>query len=154
MPSRPITPDDADNPYAPPQVYFTTLSVTGGANGRPCRKLSPLESFARAVGILCLTYAILDGSLALYHGGWVILAKFGSIPLLGPIIDPMSSARLRWGTRSSHGSYCRVRSRNLRRWSLWSLGVLALAIFLQFAVQAYIDYHERGNLCVAPRCWC
>jgi hypothetical protein len=121
--------------------------VTGEADPEALRrKLAPLESLAKAVGIVCIIYAIFDGSLAVYHGGWVTLARFGAISSPWPFhrSDAISAIWLA-SVVAVTGFTAGYGLRNLRRWSLWTVGALTLAILLQFAVQAYIDYRERGN---------
>ena len=59
---------NADNPFAAHYLTGGTPSVTGEVLTPEAlrRKLAPLESLAKAVGIVCIIYAIFDGSLAVY----------------------------------------------------------------------------------------
>ena len=76
LPFRATSHEDSDNPYAPPRSDVGTPSVAGEADAEALRRtLAPLESFAKAVGIVCIIFAILDIFVVIYHAGWAIVAK-------------------------------------------------------------------------------
>jgi hypothetical protein len=149
LPCRAISPQDSDNPYAPPRADVGTPSVTDESEPEAVRRKSAaLESFAKAVGMVCYIYAIFDGSLTVCHAGWGILASLGtSIPwpyrgsfvIIGVALGALVAAT---GLTAGYGL------RQLRSWSSWTLRAFALAIIAQFVLLVFNDL-ESGHPDVA-----
>jgi hypothetical protein len=139
--------EDAENPYASPSDDVGIPLVTGESEMEAVRRqFAHLESFAQAVGIVCIICAIYDGIVAVYWAGWVILVKLGAMSTPWPIhrssaIFAIALAALVaiTGLAAGYGL------RRVRSWSSWTLGAFSLAPFLQFVVGAH-DEHQRGNL--------
>ena len=118
--------EDADNPYAPPRADVATPSFTGESEAEALApKLSPFESFAKAVGIVCIILAVFQVLMVLCYAGWVILAKFGAILTPWPGHRLLCHHRDRaGGSRSSHGLTAWYGLRHRRSWTSWTLGGL------------------------------
>jgi hypothetical protein len=143
---RVISPDDADNPYTPPRADVGPLSMTGESETEVLRRtLAHLESFAKAVGILCIFVAIYVIVLVLYYSGWALLAKLRAIPTPWPFHRSAANIAIALGVLVAvTGLTAGYGLRHLRSWSPWVLGAFSLALLWQFVTFAYYG-HQRGD---------
>ena len=150
MPWQATSPEDADNPYASPRADVATPSITDESETEGLRrKLAPLESFAKAVGIVCIIFASYDVVTVVYYAGWAILAKSGAIATTWPFHRPAANIGIALAVPVSvTGLTAGYGLRHLRSWSSWTLGAYSLALSLQLVVLAYND-HQRGEPKVA-----
>jgi hypothetical protein len=113
------------------------------------RKLAHLESFAKAVGIVCIIFAIYDVFVVVYYTGWAILAKLGAISIPWPFHRPAANIAIALGVPVAvTGLTAGYGLRHLRSWSSWALGAYSIALFLQFGMLVYND-HQSGEPKVA-----
>jgi hypothetical protein len=147
VPWQATSPEVAGNPYAPPRAHVGLSSIRDESDVEALRwKLAPLESFAKAVGNLCISYAILFGPLlVLYHAAWVILAKLSAISTPWPYNDTVSIIAIALGVPVGvSGVIAGYGLRQLQSWSSWALWAFALSLFWQFLLSAHYDY-QRVN---------
>ena len=135
MPWEATSPEDADNPYAPPRADTVTPLNTGESETEGLRrKLAPLESFAKAVGIECFIYAIFEGYMAVVVAGCAILGGLGAI-VPWPVVRPAQIIAVEMGALIAVMGRTAGRDlRQLRSRSSSTLGALALALVLQSVV--------------------
>jgi hypothetical protein len=149
MPQQVTSAEDSHNPYALPGAHQGAPLMKSPSDIQALRReLAPLESSAKAVGIVCIVWAIFEVAMVAYYGGWTVLVKLGAISTFWPfsptanvgiaLAAPVAVAGLEAG-RGLH---------RLHLWSTWALGVYALALFLQFAFIACADL-QRGAPMVA-----
>jgi hypothetical protein len=148
--SRAIPLEDADNPYALPRADVGAPSMTSESETETLRlKLAHLESFAKAVGVVCIIVAIYDVVVVVYYAVWAILAELDAISTRWPFHRSAANIGIALGVLVAiTGLTAGYGLRHLRLWSLWTLGAFSLALWSQFAVVTYHDY-QRGQPIVA-----
>ncbi len=118
-----MSPENADNPYAAPRADVGTPLITSKSETEALRrKLAHLESFAKAVGIVCIVFAIYDVVMVVYWAGWAMLAKLVLISTSYPLHRFAANIAIALGVVVAvTGFTAGYALRHLRSWSSWTL---------------------------------
>ena len=133
-------PVDADNPYAPPRDHVGAASIRSESATEALRRnRAQLESFAKAVGVVCLIFAVYEAINTMLHAGWVILTSLG-VSSGWPYRGPVGAIAVALGAVVAvTGFTAGIGLRRLRWWSSSALGIFGLAVFSQFVLVALND---------------